>query len=137
MPDASLTTPKTVTFELVTTDKEKTKLRNFFKRDYPQIASDVFPPEELETVYNSVIIEATDTAGTVVGGLLSCAPPALADKATRENSAYLKTKRLTFLELISVDNKHLPLYSELLSFYETTLQKKILKRLLGSQHLTD
>lgn len=131
MPDARLTTFPSVTFDAVTTDKDKTKLRTFFKKDYPQIASDVFPPEELETVYNSVIIKVTDNAGTIVGGLLLCAPPALAEKAARENSAYLKTRRLTFLELISVDDKHLPRYSELLSFYEKTLQERNIKTVVG------
>lgn len=117
--------------ELVTTDKDKTKLRTFFKKDYPQIAVDVFPPEELENIYNSIIIKATNSSGTIVGGLLSCAPPALAEKASRDNSAYLKTRRLTFLELLSVEDKHPEFYVELLNFYENTLTQKNIKTIVG------
>jgi hypothetical protein len=121
------------TFTNVKENKDKLALRKFFTQHYDAIAEDVFPDEDFAEYYNSLIVKVTDSSGKIVGGLLSCAPPLLANQAFKQptQGALNRIKRLTFLDLIAVDEDNEELYPLLLEFYIKISQKNGLKTIIG------
>jgi len=128
------TTINGIKFSPVTTAKDKHALREFFKKHYAEVSEDVFPSEDLEACYNSLIIKATDSSGRIVAGLLSCAPPLLAEKVLTEGTvgAMNRVKRLTFLDLIAVDFAlEEAIYPDLLKLYKEASHQNGIKSIIG------
>ena len=114
-------------------EQEKRSVREFFKKYYKHVALDVFPNEEHEPFYNPLLIKGTDASGKIVGSLFSCTPPLLAKK-TFENPSQAnlnRTKRLTFLELVSSENNDKGIQVQLLNLLVETSKNNGVKSIVG------
>lgn len=121
-------------FTSIDTLDDQKKMRKFFSQYYDDVAPDVFPTDDFAPFFNTLGIKVSDLAGNIVGGLLSCAPPVLAEEAFRTNTegnAMKRIKRLTFLDLFSVANDDAELYSLLIDIYEQTSIANEIKSIIG------
>lgn len=125
-----------LTFAEAKSHEERRNLRRFFGKQYPKIAEDVFPDADFEKYFNSLILSVTDKNSNIQGGILSCAPPALAEEAIRTGSsaALKRIQRLTFLDLFVVNDEYernSEVYSLLIDIYEQTSRANNIKTIVG------
>lgn len=114
-------------------DRDEARLLTFFREHYDEVANDVFPDPLFHQYYNPLVIKVTDRSGRVVGGLLSCAPPALIDQALtlKDSASFKRLMRLTFLDMIAVDAGHPEVYRILIRLYLKTVKDNGFKNILG------
>jgi hypothetical protein len=122
-----------LTYALVEEDKNKVVLREFFKKHYPDVALDVFPATELNEFFNPVVFNAKNEKGHIVGGILSCAPPILAEQAqinpTHANKN--RVERLTFVDMLAFDEEYVSHAPDGLDYFVEVAREKGIKVIIG------
>jgi hypothetical protein len=122
-----------LTYSPVEEDKDKIVLREFFKKHYPDVALDVFPASELNEFFNPIAFSVKNEKGHIVGGILSCAPPILAEQAqinpTHANKN--RVERLTFVDMLAFDEDYADHASDALDYFVNASREKGIKVIIG------